>query len=72
MLLNRKCGPDARLQRLQPRLGDRRRQRPRAQAEIAEQHAATQSANSRCRSSAERRLGKQTADERVDREPVRA
>jgi hypothetical protein len=30
--------PDARLQRLQPRLGDRRRQRAHAQPEVSDQH----------------------------------
>ena len=39
--------PDARLQRLQPRLGDRRRQRARAQPEIADQQRTARRARTR-------------------------
>ena len=53
------------LKRLQPRLGDRRRQRLRAQAEIAEQHAEISSANAMCRSSAQRRMRQLPREERV-------
>ena len=59
--------PDARLQRLQPRLGDRRRQRPRAQPEVGEQRAAPSAGRAaRGAASAARLRQLAAAEQRVD------
>ena len=66
--VEQEVGPDPRLQRLQPRLGDRRRQRLGAQPEIAEQHrrAEQQREHQPCRSRASGRLRREPLDQEVD------